>query len=117
MKFSKQFTLNLTDLQKSLIMAVGGAVFGILYPIFDTWLNEPGWLLPIVNFKLVIKAALNAALPYLLKNWISPTPKQIMIDPSITTIIDNVTKEPIVNHIDVAATVVTAVQDKLNTEG
>lgn len=117
MKFSKQFSLNLTDLQKSLIMAVGGAIFGILYPIFDAWLNEPGWLLPIVNFKLVIKAALNAALPYLLKNWISPTPKEIVIDPSVTTVIDKVTNKPVVDHMNIEASTVTTDQEKLNTEG
>lgn len=94
--FSRQYWLNLSDFQKGLLMAVGGAVFGIIGPILQQWYTMPGWRLPYIDWALVVKTAISTASTYLAINFFTPVPKTISIDPSKTTVIDETTKEPVV---------------------
>jgi len=74
-------------------MTIGGAIFGIVMPILEKWFTEPGFLLPQINWALVLKTAISAGSVYLMKNFFTPPPKEIMVDASKTTVIDKNTQE------------------------
>lgn len=68
---SNQFTLNAKDFLKGLIMAIGGAIYGlILGSIYEGSLT--------FDWKKISTAALGAAVVYLGKNFLSPA--AIIID-------------------------------------
>ena len=82
MKFSPQFLLNAQDWIKGAIMTAGGAVFAILEPCIEKW------DFVTINWTNVWHTALGAGLVYLLKNFITPVPKTVTIDPEKTTVIE-----------------------------
>lgn len=69
---SRQFTLNLNDWWKGLIMAVLGAIVGFIQGLIDTGEFE---------FDKVWKAALAAALAYIVKNFFDK-PKVVLLNPT-----------------------------------
>lgn len=71
---SRQFTLSLTDFWRGLIMAVGGAVFRIIYDV----INSGSW---VFDWKAIGLAALGAALAYLAKNFFDK-PKVVILNPT-----------------------------------
>lgn len=85
MKPSKIFSLNWQDFLKGLIIAIGTPVLYILQELIPDW-----------NLSPIEKAALSAGVTYLLKNFFTPTPSAIQIDPSKTAVIDSATKNPII---------------------
>jgi hypothetical protein len=60
---SKQFTLNLSDWWKGLIMAVGGAVFQYFY---DAIINHSNWQF---DWKAIGQTAMAAFIVYIGKNF------------------------------------------------
>jgi len=79
-------------------MAVLGAVGGVIVPVIQQWLKLPGWRLPYIDWKHVLEVSCYAAGPYLIKNFLTPTPKEIQIDPLKTVVVDKVSKEVISNQ-------------------
>jgi hypothetical protein len=86
MKHSTFLNLNWQDFFKGLIMAVGTPVLYLLQELIPHW-----------NLSPIEKAAISASVTYLLKNFFTPTPKTVQIDPSKTSVVDSKTKEPIIN--------------------
>lgn len=71
---SKQFTLNVSDWWKGLVMAVGAAVFRIVYDV----INSGTW---VFDWGAIGLAALGAALAYLAKNFFDK-PKVVILNPT-----------------------------------
>jgi hypothetical protein len=63
---SKQFTLNVSDFWKGLIMAVGGAVFQVILDTINSGSLTFDW--PAIG-----KTALGAIIVYLSKNFFTPS--------------------------------------------
>ena len=82
MKQSKFLNLNWQDFFKGFIMAVGTPVLYIVQELIPNW--------PLTAIE---KAALSAAVTYLLKNLFTPVPKTIQIDPAKTDVVDVNTKK------------------------
>lgn len=94
MKLSSFLSLNLQDLGKGFIVAAGVIILGAL----TTWLSAtpphfPTW----VELWGVTKAGFAAGVVYLLKNFLTPTPTTVQIDPSKTTVVDKDSKGIISN--------------------
>ncbi len=81
MKFSNLFSINFQDLIRGAIMAGGGAAYAILEPLLSTGNFAIDW-------HSVIKISLGTAAVYLIKNFLTPAPKSITIDPEKTEIIN-----------------------------
>lgn len=79
MEFSKLFTLNGHDLLKGAIMAAGGAAYAILEPL----LSAGNFL---INWGSVAQISAGSALIYLLKNFFTPEPKTVIINPDKTEV-------------------------------
>lgn len=71
---SRQFTLNLNDFWKGLIMAVGGAVFQIIVDTINSGSLTFDWA-------VIGKTALAAAIAYLAKNFFDK-PKVVILNPT-----------------------------------
>ena len=80
MKYSQQFSLNNHDLLKGALMAAGGAAYGIIEPYFAAGNFTVDW----TN---VAKISFGSLVVYLLKNFLTPPPSKIVIDPAKTEII------------------------------
>jgi len=80
MKFSSFLSLNLQDLLKGAIMAGLGAALAIIEPL----LSSGNF---VINWQNVWHMAAGAAVIYLIKNFMTPPPKTIEIDPAKTEII------------------------------
>jgi hypothetical protein len=63
---SKQYTLNLKDGLRGLLMAVLGAVLTALYPVVSGGSFDFNW-------KSIAAGAVTTAIAYLLKNFFTPT--------------------------------------------
>lgn len=85
MKPSKFFSLNKQDWIKGLIMAIGAP---LIYYIIS--------IIPQLNLSPETAAIATTILTYLAKNFFTPTPSAIQIDPSKTAVIDSQTKSPII---------------------
>ncbi len=81
MKFSNFLSLNVHDLMKGAIMAAGGAAFGIV----EGTLNAGSFQ---VDWSNVWHMAACAALVYLGKNFLTPAPTSVIIDPAVTQVIE-----------------------------
>lgn len=68
--FSGYFSLNKRDFINGLVMAVLGAVGGIVVPILDNWINSDNWAMPF-NWHTIVKASAGAAVIYIWKNLFS----------------------------------------------
>lgn len=79
MKHSAFLRWNIQDLIKGAIMAGGGAAYAIIEPLLSTGNFE-------INWGNVIKIGAGTAVVYLFKNFLTPTPKTIEIDPTKTEI-------------------------------
>jgi len=88
MKFSGLFDLNGQDFFKGMLMAVGGAVFTVV----QSSLSEGIFMIDWTN---VWQIALTAFAVYIGKNFFTPVPKMVEVDPAKTTVIDVDTKEVI----------------------
>lgn len=86
MKPSTFLNLNGQDLLKGLIMAIGAP---IIYYIIS--------IIPQLNLSPAIAAVITTVLTYLVKNFLTPAPSKINIDPAKTSVINSKTKEPIIN--------------------
>lgn len=75
---SKQFTLNLSDFWKGLIMAVIGAVIGIITDSINQGNFEFNWA-------AIWKGALAAGLAYIAKNFFDK-PKIVITNPDATSV-------------------------------
>lgn len=71
---SKQFTLNLNDFWKGLIMAVGGAVFQVIVDTINSGSLTFDWA-------AIGKTALGAIVVYLGKNFFDK-PKVVLLNPT-----------------------------------
>ncbi|HXS58998.1 MAG TPA: hypothetical protein VN726_22900 [Hanamia sp.] len=89
MKQSSFLNLNLQDLIKGLLTAIGGAVMAIILPSIQAGNLTLDWT-------TIWHTAVAAGLAYLSKNLFTPTPKTIQIDPSKTSVVDSKTKQPII---------------------
>ena len=87
-KASKFLSLNLLDWFKGLLMAIGGAIYGIVAPSIQNGNFTLDWT-------TIWHTALATFGVYIGKNLLTPTPKNVVIDPSKTSVIDSVTKEPL----------------------
>jgi len=76
-KLSNFLQLNVTDFIKGLIMTVLGAAATTIYELVQDG---------DVNWNTVWKVALSTGLSYLIKNFFSPQPGTIVIDPAKTKI-------------------------------
>jgi hypothetical protein len=63
---SKQYTLNVKDALRGLLMAVLGAVLTALYPVVSDGSFDFNW-------KSIAAGAVTTAIAYLLKNFFTPT--------------------------------------------
>ena len=81
MKFSSFLSLNLHDLIRGAIMAAGGAAFGII----EAALNAGSFQ---IDWSNVWHMAVGTAVVYLGKNFLTPMPTSITIDPNITQVIE-----------------------------
>lgn len=80
MKFSNLFSLNFEDLVKGAMMATLGAGYAIIEPLFTVGNFQVDW----AN---VVKTSVGVGLIYLIKNFLTPPPKAIEIDPEKTEIL------------------------------
>ncbi len=85
-KLSNFLQLNVTDLIKGLIMTVLGAVATTIYELIEVG---------DVNWGTVWKVALSTGLMYLIKNFFTPQPNTIVIDPKKTDVVDKFTNKKI----------------------
>ena len=76
-KFSDFLNLNLGDLVRGLVMTVLGAVASTIYEVVQAG--------PI-DWNTVWKVALSTGLSYLIKNFFTPQPDTVVIDPKKTGI-------------------------------
>ena len=90
MKVSKFLSLNVQDFLKGLVVAIGGAVVAVVAPSIQSGIWTFDWA-------TIWHTAAASALAYLAKNFLTPTPKTVQIDPSKTSVIDRDTKEPLIN--------------------
>lgn len=90
MKQSNFLSLNFQDFIKGLLMAVGGAVMAIVLPSLQNGSLTFDWT-------TIWHTAIASALAYLGKNLFTAPSKTIQIDPSKTSVVDQKTKETIVN--------------------
>ncbi len=86
MKLSSFLNLNLQDFLKGLIVAVGGAVFAVI----QSSISAGGFTIDWTN---VWHIALGAFIAYIGKNFFTPTPTVVQIDPTKTSVIDKDTKQ------------------------
>jgi hypothetical protein len=84
MKHSTFLNINWQDIGKGAIVAGGG---GICYYLLN--------LIPSLGLSPEANAMISAGITYLLKNFFTPTPKTIHIDPAKTTVVDSTTKQPL----------------------
>lgn len=87
---SKRFTLNLTDWWKGLIMAILGAVIGIITDSINQGSFEFNW-------NAIWKGALAAGIGYLAKNFVDK-PRIVITNPDTTSVeqVKNKTAEAVV---------------------
>lgn len=90
MKLSKFLSLNLQEFLNGLIMTVGAAVVAVIGPSI-----EDGKF--IFDWTTIWHTAAAAGFVYLVKKFLTPTPKEIQINPEKTSVVDVKTKETIVN--------------------
>ncbi len=76
-KLSDFLSLNLTDLVKGLVMTVLGAVAATVYELVQNG---------AFDWNTVWKVALSTGLSYLIKNFFTPQPDTVVIDPTKTDI-------------------------------
>jgi len=75
--FSSMFNLNTADFLKGILMAVISAVLTAVYTGFQSG---------AVDWNSTWKLALTTAIAYLLKNFFTPPPDVVVIDPNKTTV-------------------------------
>ena len=90
MKHSSFFNLNWQDFLKGLVVAVLGAMVAIIAPSIQDGSLTFDWT-------TIWHTGVAAGVAYIGKNFLTPTPKTIQIDPSKTSVIDLETKQPIIN--------------------
>jgi len=93
MKKSTFLSLNWQDFLKGLVVAVGGGIVAIVAPSIESGNFTFNWT-------IIWHTAAAAGLSYIAKNLFSPTPKKVEIDPSKTSVVDEKTKETIVDAGD-----------------
>jgi hypothetical protein len=81
MKLSSLFSLNAQDFLKGLIMAAGGAVFGVIY----SWVNAGIFTF---DWTIIWHTSVAAIVVYLSKNFFTPTPTTIEVDKTKTAVVD-----------------------------
>lgn len=86
MKLGTIFNINWQDFIKGLIVSVLGAVFAVI----QSSIAAGNFTLDWTN---IWHISLGAFIAYLAKNFFSPTPTTVQIDPSKTTVVDAKTKE------------------------
>jgi hypothetical protein len=85
MKTSSFLSLNVQDFVRGLIMAVGGAVFAVIQSSISAGVFTIDW----VN---IWHIALAAFVVYIGKNFFTPAPATVEIDPAKTQVINTNTK-------------------------
>lgn len=90
MKKSSFLSLNIQDFLKSLIVSVLGGVAAVIAPSI-----QDGSF--VFNWTVIWHTAIASGLAYLCKNLFSPTPKTVQIDPSKTSVVDEVSKQVIMD--------------------
>lgn len=90
MKLSTMFSVNWQDAFKGLVVAVVTTAISSLYMIISA-----GEMPTTTQWKYIGLTSLSAGLAYLSKNFFTPAPKVIQIDPTKTAVVDKDTKEVI----------------------
>ena len=80
MKYSSLFSLNVHDLIKGAIMAGLGAAMAIIEPLLTAGVFT-------INWQNVWHMALGSAVIDLIKNFLTPPPRTIEMDPNQTVLI------------------------------
>ena len=88
MQLSSFLRLNKHDFFRGMLMAVGSALYAIAEPLLSVGVFKFEW-------RNLASVALGSAVVYLLKNLLTPAPKTLEVDTTITTVIDKDTKEVI----------------------
>lgn len=65
---SRQFTVNLRDIARGLILGIIVAVFPVIQEAVDTWVNGGEF---IINWRLMVDAAWKASTAYIALNFFS----------------------------------------------
>lgn len=81
MKISALFTLTVREWLFGLLSAVVGAILTVVYATIQTGSIDFNW-------SEILKVALIAGIGYLARNFLTPAPKTIEVDKSVTKVID-----------------------------
>jgi uncharacterized membrane protein len=81
MKLSALFTLTVREWLFGLLSAVVGAILTVVYATIQTGSIDFNW-------SEILKVALIAGIGYLARNFLTPAPKTIEVDKSVTKVID-----------------------------
>lgn len=83
MKFSSTFSINLADLSKGLLMTFITAALTSLVQLL-----QDGKLPTVVELKTAGVVGLTAGVSYIVKNFLTGIPSQIVIDPAKTAVVE-----------------------------
>lgn len=90
MKLTSFLSVSQKDFLKSFIVAIISGVFAFIAPAVQSGEFSFDWT-------TIWHTAVAAGVAYLAKNFFSPAPKTVQIDPEKTSVVDKTTKKVILN--------------------
>ena len=95
MKFSSAFNINWTDLSKGLLMTFITTASASLFTII-----HDGRMPTVAELQAAAMVGLTAGFSYLVKNFFSGIPSEIIVDTSKTVVVDKHTDEVIAGNTE-----------------